>query len=256
MRMNGGERMEKTYSGASSDFSKFITELRSGGPLSLARRVVRSLAFRTVLGPQDRKFDRLLANDTAEKASPAELAVSGPNAQYGLEYAATSGALLHMMLRDIKVDFRDYTFIDIGSGKGRVLCLAGLYPFKKVIGIEFSERLHQDALDNVHAFQRAASPRCQDIEPICQDAADLTLPDTPVIIYLYNPFLRPVLLKFIERLKQQYEVRGKKIYLIYHNPMYRSDVEGLGIFRPVKREVMHRIAHSIASPHSLILYET
>ena len=57
--------METPSASSASDLDKFVTELRSGGPLALARRIVRSLAFRTVLGPQDRRFDRLLANDTA-----------------------------------------------------------------------------------------------------------------------------------------------------------------------------------------------
>lgn len=45
-------------------------------------------------------------------------------------YQPTDPALFHEMLDSLKIDFRDFTFIDIGSGKGRTLLMASDYPFR------------------------------------------------------------------------------------------------------------------------------
>ena len=44
---------------------------------------------------------------------------------------------------------RDFTFIDLGCGKGRVLLMASDYPFKKIIGVEFMPELHRAAQKNI-----------------------------------------------------------------------------------------------------------
>jgi hypothetical protein len=43
-------------------------------------------------------------------------------------YQPTDAALFHEMLGKIEADFREFTFIDVGSGKGRVLMMAADYP--------------------------------------------------------------------------------------------------------------------------------
>ena len=49
-------------------------------------------------------------------------------------------------LRDAPVrDVSGYTFVDLGSGKGRMLFVAAERPFRRVIGVEFSRSLHAEA---------------------------------------------------------------------------------------------------------------
>ena len=51
-------------------------------------------------------------------------------------YQPTEPALFHEMLealrQQVHLDFRDFTFIDLGSGKGRTLLLASDYPFRRI----------------------------------------------------------------------------------------------------------------------------
>src|SRR5580693_6708790 len=54
-------------------------------------------------------------------------------------YQPTEPALFHEMLASLiqaspKIDFREFTFIDIGSGKGRALLMAADYPFRRILG--------------------------------------------------------------------------------------------------------------------------
>src|SRR5438552_13937135 len=48
-------------------------------------------------------------------------------------YQPTEPSLFHEMLKALKIDFREFTFIDLGSGKGRVLLMAANYPFRRIV---------------------------------------------------------------------------------------------------------------------------
>ncbi len=50
---------------------------------------------------------------------------------------------------------QDFTFIDLGSGKGRVLLMASEYPFQKIIGVEFMPELHRAAQKNIAGYSHA-----------------------------------------------------------------------------------------------------
>jgi hypothetical protein len=47
---------------------------------------------------------------------------------------------------------QDFTFIDLGSGKGRVLLMAAAYGFKRIIGVEFMPELHRVAEENIRKY--------------------------------------------------------------------------------------------------------
>ena len=60
-------------------------------------------------------------------------------------YQPTEPALFREMLDSLlasaKFGFREFTFIDIGSGKGRALLMASDYPFRRILGIELLPEL-------------------------------------------------------------------------------------------------------------------
>src|SRR5690242_5062036 len=62
-------------------------------------------------------------------------------------YQPTEPAAFHEMLGRLQQQpnfrFGDFTFIDLGSGKGRTLLMASDYPFRAIIGVELLPALHQ-----------------------------------------------------------------------------------------------------------------
>src|SRR5271166_6630819 len=64
-------------------------------------------------------------------------------------YQPTDPALFHEMLESLNIDCREFVFVDIGSGKGRVLLMAADYPFQRVIGVELLPELHRVAQANL-----------------------------------------------------------------------------------------------------------
>jgi hypothetical protein len=64
-------------------------------------------------------------------------------------YQPTDPALFHEMLGGLKIKFSDFTFIDLGSGKGRTLLMASDYPFRRIVGVELLPELNNVARENL-----------------------------------------------------------------------------------------------------------
>lgn len=235
---------------------ELTSALRSGGVPAVATRLLRGLLNRVVLRPADARLDRILGANTGEKVSPAELAVDSPNAEHGLEYAATPGLLFRMILGELGADFPGYTFVDFGSGKGRIVCLAALYPFHEVIGVEFARSLHDVAVQNIAALSRTRLPRAQVVRSVLTDATEFPIPDADCVFFLYNPFLEPVLRRVVENIRTAQARYGRKTYVIYYNPQHAEVFEQAGFLKPRLLSLRLRLALAAASPHTLALYET
>jgi 16S rRNA G966 N2-methylase RsmD len=87
------------------------------------------------------------------------------------------------------------TFIDVGSGKGRVLIVAAEYPFRRVMGVEYSAELAAACRDNLERLNIA--DKC---EVVVRDAVDFKFPDENMLIFLYNPFDSTILTRVLRHL--------------------------------------------------------
>ena len=135
-------------------------------------------------------------------------------------YQPTEPTLFHEMMAALPIDFREFTFIDIGSGKGRTLLLAAEYPFRKIIGVELITELHRAAEENIAAW-RARSPArsVAPIDALCMNARDFELPADPLVLYLFNPLPEAALRRFVERLEQSLAKSPRAVWVVYHNPL-------------------------------------
>jgi SAM-dependent methyltransferase len=136
----------------------------------------------------------------------AEL-VTGP-------YFATEPWLFEEMMQALPIDFQDFTFIDIGSGKGRALLMAAPYGFKKIIGVELMPEWHRVAEENIRRF-RAKGALAASIESRCMDARDFEFPAGPLVVYLFNPFPEPVFAAVLERLRQSVVKNPRPVFVAY-----------------------------------------
>ena len=140
-------------------------------------------------------------------------------------YQPTESALFHEMIGALSAqagfDFRDFTFIDLGSGKGRTLLMASDYPFRRIVGVELLPALNQAAQENLSRYQ-SKSQKCSAIESICADATEFPFPVEPTLLFLFNPFPKSGLRRMIDHLEQSLSAHPRKVYVLYHNPMLES----------------------------------
>jgi len=137
-------------------------------------------------------------------------------------YQPTEPALFHEMLDALQqqthLDFREFTFIDLGSGKGRTLLLASDYPFRRIIGVELLPALHQIAQENLQKYS-SETQKCFALESICADATAFPFPVEPTVLYLFNPFPESGLKRTLENLEQSLRQNPRPLYVLYHNPL-------------------------------------
>jgi tRNA G46 methylase TrmB len=64
----------------------------------------------------------------------------------GFPYLPIRPNTARRVLRSLPLrDHSDYTFVDLGSGKGRMLLIASEFPFRRIVGVEMRRDLHAQA---------------------------------------------------------------------------------------------------------------
>jgi len=142
-------------------------------------------------------------------------------------YQPTEPVAFHEMLDALQqtpgpgqttLNFRDFTFIDLGSGKGRTLMMASDYPFRRIIGVELLPSLHEIAVQNLLQY-KSESQKCFALESICADATEFPLPSDPLVLFLFNPFPESGMRRVVSNLEVSLRVNPRPVYVLYHNPL-------------------------------------
>jgi len=136
-------------------------------------------------------------------------------------YQPTDPALFREMMASLPIAFDQFTFVDLGSGKGRTLLMASEYPFRRIVGVELIAELHRAAEENIRAYH-STTQRCKQIEAVCADACEFVLRETPLVLYLFNPLPETGLRRLIRNLEQSLERSPRPVWIVYHNPAMDS----------------------------------
>ena len=137
----------------------------------------------------------------------------------GNVYEPTPTLLFDSIFESLEIDFSNYSFVDLGSGKGRVLLMAAQFPFNSIVGVEYAADLHLAALNNLDNIGKL-SPKCKNITALHMDVLDLEIPEEATVIYLNNPFQGLIIHKIIEKIKQALRRKFRDIFIIYVNPQH------------------------------------
>lgn len=138
---------------------------------------------------------------------------------------------LRRVFRELSITDRD-VFIDFGSGKGRAIYWAARYPFRRVIGVELSERLNQIARRNIDKNRERFA--CKDVTLVTSDALKFDIPNDLTVAYLYNPFQGAIFTGLLDRLCASVRGTPRPFHLVYVNPVMHEQVLSRG-FRVTSR---------------------
>jgi SAM-dependent methyltransferase len=151
-------------------------------------------------------------------------------------YQPTESALFHEMIEALReqsqLDFRDFTFIDLGSGKGRTLLMASDYPFRRVVGVELLPELHRTARENLSEY-KSERQKCFALESICADATEFRFPNEPTVVFLFNPFPEAGLRRMIGGLERSLREHPRAVYVVYHNPVLERVLDENALLKKV-----------------------
>jgi hypothetical protein len=120
------------------------------------------------------------------------------------------------------LDLQTHTFIDLGSGKGRALLLAAMYPFAGIVGVEVQPSLDAIARSNIERFANPAQ-HCHRIESLCADAREYAFPSGNLVLYLFNPFPDYVLREVLANLVASARSIPRSIVVLYNAPFEQQE---------------------------------
>ncbi len=165
--------------------------------------------------------------------------------QFHSAYQPTDPAAFHEMLSALQeavqrspgpdgtdLELRDFTFLDLGSGKGRTLLMASDYPFRRIVGVELLPSLHEIAKENMKQYKSEAQ-KCFALEAICADATAFPLPNGPLVIYLFNPLPESGLRQVVSNLEQSFRNDPRVVYMLYHNPLLEHVLSESALLRKI-----------------------
>jgi len=193
-----------------------------GGPVHAAWSIVDQFAGHV--------FDRRYATCTSGLVTTESLGIDAPGNH---DHAPTGVLAFRRLIRDLPSSAFAGTFVDYGSGMGRVLLMAAPYPFRAIIGVELSERLVAAARQNLARTGLAQDGR---FSVWHGNAADFRLPEDARVLYLFNPFHGDVLVSALDQLRMSLVSRPRTVFVVVLNPVhFASAASGRPWLVPVRR---------------------
>lgn len=163
----------------------------------------------------DRFWDWRLGVSTCDRYTSDKLGFRTTEYQM---YVPTDYTSIRAIMKQVQIKAGKDVFMDYGCGLGRVLLMAAMYPFQRVLGLELSPLLAEQAKHNIRRCR--ARMRCKQIEVIQADATIFTPPPDVTFMYFFSPFGPSVLPKVLDRIRDSLEVHPRRIVIIYKNPPY------------------------------------
>lgn len=129
------------------------------------------------------------------------------------------------------IDHRDYSFIDMGCGLGRVVLLAAAFPFRRVVGVEFSPSLLERARHNLASY--SGPMRASHVDLHLADAADYRPPPGNLLVYMFDPFGPVIVAKVMANLMAANpdHDRDRRVMVLYYSPSHEREVLAAGFTR-------------------------
>ncbi|HEY8228218.1 MAG TPA: class I SAM-dependent methyltransferase [Pyrinomonadaceae bacterium] len=185
-----------------------------------------------------RIFDWQHGVRTCGNANLADLTLVGQNADHAVHYHPAHPKFLFEVFTSLEIDYPFFTFIDLGSGKGRALLVASEFSFSEVLGVEFAAELHEIACRNIQCYQ-SKTQKCKNVRSLNLDAAEFEVPPTPLVLYLFNPFRPGVLIPVLQRLQRSLDSHPRDVTLIYAAPFHAHLIEQHTALRCVEESTYH-----------------
>ena len=159
--------------------------------------------------------------ETSGLLGGGSLAIGHRNDTYIVGYAGVPPSRFTAVLERWKSTLsgaavEDFSFLDLGCGKGRALLLASEWGFREVVGVELNPELAATAEKNGRVWKDAGRARCP-IRVLRADATEFAWPAGPLLIFIYNSFAAPVTRGVLHRLALHAAAGEHRLHVIYQN---------------------------------------
>jgi SAM-dependent methyltransferase len=163
-------------------------------------------------------FDRALGTDTSGFVAAEKLPSSPLDSQKKHCYAGSQPSIIRSVLAALP-SLENFTFVDLGCGKGRPLLVASEFPFRDLVGVELAPELAAEARKNAAILQQRFPARVP-VRIVTADASTFPFPAGNLVVFLYNPFGEEVIAKVIAGIEAALVSKNRALFVVYYNPVY------------------------------------
>jgi SAM-dependent methyltransferase len=179
---------------------------------ALLNILVRVLTYHPT---KDNSFDKRYKTDTTGTVPQRDLGISDERARRAaVLYVSAPVKFEEHVLGTLEIDYKDFDFVDLGCGKGRVLLLAAALPFRSVRGVEISQELCAIARKNLCIYP-SARKQCRKIDVECMDAILFPISGQNTVFHFYHPFNTDVLRPVLGNIATAFRVSKKQVRIVY-----------------------------------------
>jgi SAM-dependent methyltransferase len=181
--------------------------------------LISKMIRHTIARAAELRYDKALGIDTGGKVVGKRLMITPETRASAKGYAGTPPTVAKRLIDLVADKATGFTFVDYGAGKGRVLLIAASYQFERVIGVELSDPLIRIAAANIGLYAQKHPGLCP-IELVQTDAAMYELPQTPCVLFFYDPFQASLMEHIGKRVHDSFRAHPRKLFIIYYFPAF------------------------------------
>jgi SAM-dependent methyltransferase len=127
-------------------------------------------------------------------------------------------------------DIEEYTFIDLGCGKGRATIIASEFPFLRIIGVELSPALAAIARKNAATVERRFPGR-PPITVVQSNILEFELPPGKLVFFNYNAFGETIHALLLTKLEASLASGTPHLFVVSYNPVQAPQLDASPAFR-------------------------
>ena len=190
---------------------------------------------------QDQWFDRTRHVHTSGEVTLRAAGIDVETQRDSEQYQPARPHHIRQALREIPVrNHASYSYVDLGSGKGRSLFLAAELPFHGITGVEFSKVLNDQACANIRTF-RHRGRRCHQMASLHANARDFVFPEGRIVLYMFNPFGAETMQVVLDHLAESLRRRPRHAVVVLLWPQCQDQVARMPGMRLVRKTPRHMI---------------
>jgi hypothetical protein len=174
-------------------------------------------------------FDRSHGTDTSGFVASEDLAVSEHSSDRSFVYGGSQPGVVRSALATLPSP-ETFTFVDLGTGKGRPLLVASEFPFRDIIGIELSPSLAGIAQKNAAIMEKRFPGRTR-VRVEQGDAGAFRFPPGNIVLFLYHPFGEEIVARVVAGLEAALAAGRITIFVVYNNPYHASCFDASPAFK-------------------------
>lgn len=168
---------------------------------------------------QEVKGEKKYGINTTGADELLKLEKQGVDISHATIYMPVSYKLLEEAFEQLPAAVHNH-FLDIGSGKGRALCVAAHKGFKQVTGLDFSKSLCKKAKENLAITKQKNSSL--EYKVINNDAFYFEIPVDADCIFFFNPFDEIIMTAVVNNICDSLQSNPRRLHIIYVNPLHKE----------------------------------